>query len=133
MLGGAATAWPLACSSPSGCGRIVFMSLAADDKQAQARVAAFLQGLQELGRTDGRNVRIDIRWGADDADRTTRRNYLRWAPDVILASGGSIVAPLLHATSTVPIVFMLTPDPVGAGLVESLARPDARILGLPQC
>jgi ABC-type uncharacterized transport system substrate-binding protein len=103
----------------------VFMSLAADDKQAQARLAAFLQGLQELGWTDGRNVRIDIRWGAGDADRNRRHaaELVALAPDVILASGGSVVGTLLQATSTVPIVFTQTPDPVGAGFVESLARP----------
>jgi len=109
----------------------VLMSLAADDKQGQARLAAFLQGLQELGWTDGRNVRIDVRWGTGDAGRNRRHaaELVELAPDVILASGGSIVAPLLQVTSTVPIVFTQTPDPVGAGFVESLARPGGNATG----
>jgi hypothetical protein len=89
LVSGAAATWPLAARAQRG----VFMSLAADDKQAQARLAAFLQGLQELGWTDGRNVRIDVRWGAGDADRNRRQaaELIGLAPDVILASGGSIV------------------------------------------
>jgi putative tryptophan/tyrosine transport system substrate-binding protein len=133
LLGGA-VAWPLTARAqqPERMRRIgVFMSLAADDKQAQARLAAFLQGLQELGWTDGRNVRIDIRWGTGDPDRNRRNaaELVALAPDVILASGGSIVGLLLHATSTVPIVFTQTPDPVGAGFVESLARPGGNATG----
>ena len=79
----------------------VFMSLVADDKEGQARLAAFLQGLQELGWTDGRNVRIDVRWGAGDADRNRRHaaELVALAPDVILASGGSLVGGLLQATT----------------------------------
>src|SRR5499425_3525802 len=108
LLGGGAAAWPLAARAQQGerVRRIgVFMSLAADDKQGQARLAAFLQGLQELGWTDGRNVRIDIRWGTGDAGRNRRHaaELVELAPDVILASGGSIVGPLLQATSTVPV------------------------------
>jgi putative tryptophan/tyrosine transport system substrate-binding protein len=134
LLGGAAAAWPLAARAQQGerMRRIgVFMSLAADDKQGQARLAAFLQGLQELGWTDGRNVRIDVRWGTGDAGRNRRHaaELVELAPDVILASGGSIVGILLQATSTVPIVFTQTPDPVGAGFVESLARPGGNATG----
>jgi len=134
LLGSTAVAWPLAARAQQGehVRRIgVLMSLAADDKQGQARLAAFLQGLQELGWTDGRNVRIDIRWGAGDAGRNRRQaaELVELAPDVILASGGSIVGPLLQATSTVPIVFTQTPDPVGAGFVESLARPGGNATG----
>jgi len=134
LLGGAAVAWPLAARAQQGerVRRIgVLMSLAADDKQGQARLAAFLQGLQELGWTDGRNVRIDVRWGTGDAGRNRRHaaELVELAPDVILASGGSIVAPLLQVTSTVPIVFTQTPDPVGAGFVESLARPGGNATG----
>jgi putative ABC transport system substrate-binding protein len=133
LLGGAA-AWPLTARAqqPERMRRVgVLMSLAADDKQAQARLAAFLQGLQELGWTDGRNVRIDIRWRAGDADRNRRHaaELVALAPDVILASGGSVVGTLLQATSTVPIVFTQTPDPVGAGFVESLARPGGNATG----
>jgi len=84
-----------------------------------------------LGWTDGRNVRIDIRWGTGDAGRNRRHaaELVELAPDVILASGGSIVGPLLQATSTVPVVFTQTPDPVGAGFVESLARPGGNATG----
>jgi putative tryptophan/tyrosine transport system substrate-binding protein len=134
LLSGAAAAWPLAARAQQGerVRRIgVLMSLAADDKEAQARLAAFLQGLQELGWIDGRNVRIDIRWRDGDADRNRRHaaELLALAPDVILASGGSVVGTLLQATSSVPIVFTQTPDPVGAGFVESLARPGGNATG----
>jgi hypothetical protein len=98
LLGGAAASWPLAARAqqPERMRRIgLLMSLAADDKQAQARLAAFLQGLQELGWTDGRNVRIDIRWRDGEADRNRRHaaELLALAPDVILASGGRDLAP----------------------------------------
>ena len=109
----------------------VLMSVAADDPQAQARVAAFVQGLQQLGWTDGRNVRIDTRWFAsNEADtRKYAAELVALAPDVILASGGSVVGPLLQATRNVPIVFTLTVDPVGAGYVASLARPGGNATG----
>jgi putative ABC transport system substrate-binding protein len=134
LLGGVAAAWPLAAPAQQGerMRRVgMLMSLAAGDKQAQARLAVFLQGLQELGWTEGRNVRIDIRWGTGDVDRTRRHTaeLVALAPDVILASGGSIVGPLLQTTSTVPVVFTQTPDPVGAGFVESLARPGGNATG----
>ena len=133
-LGGAAAAWPLAARAqqPERMRRIgVFMPLAADDKQAQARLAAFLQGLQELGWTDGRNVRIDYRWAAGDAERIRRYavELAALAPDVILAGGAAVVPSLLQATRTVPIVFTQTPDPVGAGFVNSLARPGGNVTG----
>jgi len=103
----------------------VLMGQAADDPEAQARVAAFVQGLQELGWSDGRNVRIDIRWPAGDADRARRyaAELVALAPDVILAPGNFTVGPLLQATRSMPIVFGSIIDPVGAGFVESLARP----------
>jgi putative ABC transport system substrate-binding protein len=87
----------------------VLMHLAADDLEGQARFAAFLQGLQQLGWTDGRNVRIETRWGANNADRGRRyaAELVALAPDVILASGGSVLGPLLQATRAVPIVFTL--------------------------
>ena len=104
---------------------------AADDPEGQARLAAFVQGLQQLGWTDGRNVRIDYRWGAGDADRIRRyaAELVALAPDVILASGSSTVAPLQQATRTVPIVFVHVVDPVGAGFVASLARPGGNATG----
>ena len=134
LLGGAAAAWPLAARAQQGerMRRIgVLMSLAADDPEGQARIAAFLQALQQLGWTDGRNVRIDTRWAAGDADRIRRyaAELVALAPDVILASGASTVGPLLQATRTVPIVFAQVADPVGAGFVDSLARPGGNATG----
>jgi putative tryptophan/tyrosine transport system substrate-binding protein len=127
LLGGA-VARPLAAHAPQGehMRRIgVLHTPTADDSEGQARSAAFLQGLQQLGWTDGRNVRIDTRWAAGDADRIRRyvAELVALAPDVILATGSATVGPLLQATRTVPIVFVGVPDPVGAGFVESLARP----------
>jgi putative ABC transport system substrate-binding protein len=110
----------------------VAMSTAEDDAESKARIAAFLQGLQQLGWADGRNVRIDTRWwGASDADANRRyaAELVALAPDVILASGGSVMAALLQATRTVPIVFTLTVDPVGAGYVASLVRPGGNATG----
>jgi len=133
LLGGAA-AWPLAAHAQQGerMRRIgVLMGLAADDAEGQARIAAFVQALQGLGWSNGRNVRIDIRRGAGDAERS--RSYaaelVALTPDVILASGGTVVGPLLQATRTIPIVFTQTPDPVGAGFVASLARPGGNATG----
>jgi ABC-type uncharacterized transport system substrate-binding protein len=120
LLGGAA-AWPLAARAqqPERMRRVgVLIALAADDPQSQRRMTAFVQGLQELGWTDGRNVRIDTRWSAADADlgRKYAAELVALAPDVILASGGTVVGALLEASRTTPIVFTLTVDPVGAGL-----------------
>jgi putative ABC transport system substrate-binding protein len=134
LLGSAAAAWPLAARAQQAerMRRIgVFMSLAADDKQAQARLAAFLQGLQELGWTDGRNVRIDIRWGAGDADRNRRHaaELVALAPDVILASGGSVVGTLLQATSTVPIVLIRSARGSSkAWRAQAVTQPDFQFL-----
>ena len=119
LLGGAA-AWPLAARAqqPDRMRRIGgLISLAENDPEGQARIAAFLRGLQQLGWTDGRNVHIDYRWGAGDPDRyrTYATELVALAPDVILASGGSVVPSLLQATRTVPIVFANVADPVGAG------------------
>src|SRR5947209_9020048 len=128
LLGGAAATWPLAARAqqPDRMRRIgVLAPFAADDPEEQARVAAFVQGLQQLGWTDGRNVQIDYRWAAGDAERIRRyaAELITLGPDVILATGGTTVGPLQQATRTVPIVFVLVPDPVGAGFVASLARP----------
>jgi putative ABC transport system substrate-binding protein len=131
LLGGA-TAWPLAARSQQGMRRIgVLMALASDDPLGGARLVAFVQGLQELGWTDRRNVRIDTRWAAGDADRFRKyaAELIALAPDVILASGGTGVGALLQATRTVPIVFTQTNDPVGAGYVDSLARPGGNATG----
>jgi putative ABC transport system substrate-binding protein len=109
----------------------VLESRAADDPEGKARLAVFLQGLQELGWTDGRNVRVDYRWAAADADRyrTYAAELVALAPDVILASASDSVAALLQTTRTVPIVFVNVIDPVGAGLVASLARPGGNATG----
>ena len=110
----------------------VLMASAADDAESQARIAAFLQGLQQLGWTDGRNVRIDTRWATTNPDDIRRHaaELAALAPDVILAATGTAtVAPLLQATRTVPIVFAVVIDPVGAGFVASLARPGGNATG----
>jgi putative ABC transport system substrate-binding protein len=133
LLGGAA-AWPLAARAQQSerMRRIgVLMPFAADDLEGQARIAALLQELQPLGWTVGRNVRIDYRWSAGDA--VNMRKYaaelVALAPDVILTSGAAGAAPLLQATRIVPIVFVLVADPVGAGFVDSLARPGGNATG----
>ena len=133
LVGGGAAAWPLAARAqqPERLRRIgVIMSLAADDRETQARHAAFLQGLQQLGGTEGRNARIEFR-GATDADHIRRyaAELVALAPDVILSSGTAVAGPLLQATRTVPIVFVQVADPVGAGFVESLSRPGGNATG----
>jgi putative ABC transport system substrate-binding protein len=109
----------------------VLMNLAADDPEGQARLTAFVQGLQQLGWTDGRNVRIDYRWAAGVGGAFDRyaEEFLALAPDVILASATPSVQALQKVTRTVPIVFALVTDHVGAGIVESLARPGGNSTG----
>ena len=133
LVGGAA-AWPIAAQAQQRerMRRIaMLLPLVADDPESQARMAAFLQGLQQLGWTVGRNVQIDIRWtGANDAAiRKHAAELAALAPDVIVANGSVAVGPLLQATRTVPIVFATVPDPVGAGFVESLSRPGGNATG----
>ena len=133
LIGGAA-AWPLAVRAQQGerVRRVgVLMNLAADDPEGQTRIVAFVQGLQQSGWTDGRNIRIDTRWAAGDADRYHRyaEELLALAPDVILASATPSVQALQQATRTVPIVFANVGDPVGMGFVESLARPGGNTTG----
>src|SRR5262245_37095949 len=115
----AAAAWPLAArAQQQRMRRIgVLETLAADDALAQARNGAFLQGLQQAGWTIGVNVQIETRWAGGDPDRlrTYAAELVALAPDVILATGNAAAAPLLHATRTVPIVFVIVPDPAGAG------------------
>jgi putative ABC transport system substrate-binding protein len=134
LIGGAAAAsWPLAARAQQSerVRRIgVLLPAAAENPEFQARVGAFLQALGQLGWTIDRNVRIDTRWGADAADiRRHAVELAALAPDVILAHGGSTVGPLLQATRTVPIVFPIAVDPVGAGNVASLARPGGNATG----
>jgi putative ABC transport system substrate-binding protein len=132
-LGGAAAAWPLAAYAQQAdrMRRVgVLLPVAADDPVAQAFYAAFVQGLQQLGWTEGRNVRIDTRWGAGNSadSRKYATELVALAPDVILAVGVS-VEPLLQATRTVPIVFTIVADPVGSGFVDSLSRPGGNATG----
>jgi putative tryptophan/tyrosine transport system substrate-binding protein len=134
LIGGAAAAWPIAtrAQQPDRMRRIgVLTPFAADDPESMARVAAFLQGLGNLGWTVGRNVQIDYRWSAIDADRTRKdaTELVALAPDVILATGTPVTAALLQATRTVPIVFAQVPDPVATGFVASLAQPGGNVTG----
>jgi ABC transporter substrate binding protein len=128
LLGGAAAAWPLAARGQQGerMRRIgLLMTTVADDPESLARVGAFLQGLQELGWTDGRNVRMEYRLVAGNAERVRKfaAELVALAPDVILASGTTVMAPLLQATRTIPIVFVNVSDPVGqAALAQATAE-----------
>jgi hypothetical protein len=131
LVGGAAAAWPLAAWAQQGerVRRVgVLMSYAADDPAGQTRLLTFAQALAQLGWTEGRNVRIDIRWGAGSPERI--RSYaaelVALAPDVILAVASVTTGPLLQATRVVPIVFVQVAEPVGAGFVETLARRTAQ-------
>ena len=134
-LGGAAATWPLAVRAQQDerVRRIgVLVASPADDAESQARVAAFKEGLAQLGWTEGRNVRIDTRWATTNADdlRKHAAELAASTPDVLVgASGTTTVAALLQATRTVPIVFAIVVDPVGAGFVASLARPGGNATG----
>jgi putative ABC transport system substrate-binding protein len=133
LLGGAA-AWPLAVHAQQRerMRRIgVLMASDADDRAHQALVATFLQRLQQFGWTASRNLHIDTRWSAGKADdiRKHTAELVALAPEVILAGGGTVVPSLLQATRTVPIVFVQVVDAVGAGFVDSLARPGGNVTG----
>ena len=133
LVGGAAVVWPLAARAQQA-DRIpligVATPLSADDPESRARLTAFVQTLQELGWIVGRNVRIEYRWGADDErNRRNSSELVGLAPDVIFATGSPTLEPLLRATRTVPIVFVQVVDPVGAGYVDSLARPGGNVTG----
>ena len=136
LLGGAA-AWPLAARAqqPDRMRRIgVLTGTSADDPNNKARRAAFEQALQQLGWTEGRNVRIDYRWSAGDADRSRKyaAELVALAPDVIVSSGSFSTGHLLRATHTVPVVFAIVPDPVGSGFVDSLSQPGGNATGFMQ-
>src|SRR5215475_1681017 len=133
-IAGSAAVWPLvAIAQQAGeIKRIGFlMPATAEDPLNQAREVAFFQGLQQLGWTVGQNVRIDIRRSAGNVESTSKyaAELIALRPDVIMASGSSAVGPLLQVTHTIPIVFANVPDPVGAGFVESLARPGGNATG----
>jgi putative ABC transport system substrate-binding protein len=136
VLGGAA-AWPLTARAQQSdrVRRIgVLLNFAADDPEAQAQNLAFVQSLHQLGWTDGRNVRIETRWTAGDAARTRKyaAELVKLEPDVVLATGTTVLASLLQATRRVPIVFLQVTDPVGGGFVASLARPEGNATGFTQ-
>jgi len=134
LLGGVAVGWPLAARAQQGerVRRIgVLMSTAVDDPQDPARLAAFAQGLQELGWTIGRNLRIDYRWSASSPDNARKyaAELAALAPDVMLASGTIALAAVQQIRHTTPIVFANLIDPVSGGFVESLARPGGNTTG----
>src|SRR5262245_21199171 len=134
VAAGATVSWPLATYAQQRLPRIgVIMNQSPGDEETQARSKAFLQELQNLGWTDGRNVRIEFRFDANSAEgaRKAATEVLALAPDVILASGVTGVTAL-QTTRQIPIVFAIVPDPVGAGFVESLARPGANVTGFMQ-
>jgi ABC-type uncharacterized transport system substrate-binding protein len=132
LVGG--TAWPLAARAQRAdrMRRIgVLMSLAADDMESQPRITAFSQGLQQLGWTEGRNVHLEVRWWADN-DRDRQRyvaELVALGPDVIVVSGSTYLETLLKSSRAIPAVFVLVPDPVGSGYVESLSRPGGNATG----
>jgi putative ABC transport system substrate-binding protein len=138
LIGGAAAAWPLVARAqqPGPVRRIGVLAGGggANDPDSKERYAAFLQHLQQLGWVDGRNVQIDIRWPLGDADniRKYAAELVALTPDVLVAAGTSVVRPLLQANRAIPIVFADVADPVGAGFVESLARPGGNVTGFMQ-
>jgi putative ABC transport system substrate-binding protein len=133
LLGGA-TAWPLAARAEQA-DRVrrlgVLQPLPVDHPDAQARHTAFLEALRQLGWTDGRNLRIEARWSAGDPAITRKHaaELVALAPDIIVAIGSAGAAAMLQATRSVPIVFVIVPDPVGSGFVESLAQPGGNATG----
>jgi putative ABC transport system substrate-binding protein len=134
LVGGATAAWPLAARAqqPERMRRVgVLMNVAADDPMSTLRVSAFAQAMQELGWTVGRNLRIDYRWGQADPDRLRKyaAELVTLAPEVIVSNANPSTTALQQATRSVPIVFVNQVDPVGAGFVESLARPGGNITG----
>jgi len=134
LLGGAAALWPpvVGAQQPDKMPRIgILEPLAQDDPEAQPRLSAFLKGLQLLGWTEGRNLRIDTRWTAGESARIHKysQELVALAPDVILVSGSACLAPLLQLTRSIPLIFVIVPDPVGNGYVDSLARPGGNASG----
>jgi putative ABC transport system substrate-binding protein len=135
-LGGAA-AWPVVASAQQAerMRRIgVLISIGENDPDAQTRLAAFVQNLQQLGWSEGRNVHIDYRWGGGEADRTRKyaAELIALGPDVLFGSGGAVEELLRATRTTVPIVFAIVPDPVGSGFVDSLSRPGRNATGFMQ-
>jgi ABC-type uncharacterized transport system substrate-binding protein len=132
LLGCGTVAWSFALYAQERERRIgVLMNLSPDDREGQARVAAFRDGLQKLGWIEGRNTRFDIRWAAGEVDRFRMfaEELVALAPELILSASGTAMPPLLQATRTIPIVFVQVADPVGNGFVASLARPGGNATG----
>jgi putative ABC transport system substrate-binding protein len=134
LLGGAAIVWPLVARAQQGerVRRIaVILPAAADDAEFQSWVGAFLQALAQFDWTIGRNVRVDIHWATPYAANIRKQaaEVVALAPDVIVAAGTSTVGPILQATRSIPVVFPTVLDPVGAGFVDSLARPGGNATG----
>ena len=137
IVGGAAAGWPLAARAQQGerMRRVgVLMNIPADDQEAQLYMAAFQQGLQELGWSVGRNLRIDHRWGLSDGDRLRQQaaEIVALKPDVILTAGSNIAEVVQRVSPTVAVVFAQSVDPVGGGVVAGLARPGGNITGFTQ-
>jgi putative tryptophan/tyrosine transport system substrate-binding protein len=137
LLGSTAAAWPLAARAQQRekMRRVgLLLNLAPDDPESQHRMTALVQGLQQLGWTDGRNVRIEARWGVGDAERLRKNaaELVALEPDVIVAEGSASLGPLLQITRAIPVVFTIVPDPVGAGFVDSLPRPGGNATGFSQ-
>jgi len=134
LLGGAAAAWPLAASAQQGERVRRIGVILGGAGSGRSDIAAFQQALQQLGWIDGRNVRIDYRFGLGNAAdvRKHTAELVALGPDVILVGGASVLAPLLQATRSLPIVFVAIVDPVGAGFVESLSRPGGNATGFIQ-
>jgi putative tryptophan/tyrosine transport system substrate-binding protein len=135
LLGGAAAAWPLAAHTQERMRRVgVLSNPGPDDAEMHSRTEAFVQGLQKLGWTVGRNLQIDFRWSNGNAERLRADavELIALQPDVVLATSGVSIMPLLEASRSVPIVFAQTIDPVGLGVVESLSRPGGNITGFTQ-
>jgi putative ABC transport system substrate-binding protein len=137
LIGGVAVAWPLAARAQQSDRVRVIGSLnilAEDDPEEKLRMAAFKQSLQQLGWTEGRNVRIEVRWAGGDAGRVHKyaAELSAIAPDVVLSSGSVTIGPVQQALRTVPIVFVQVVDPVGSGYVDSMARPGGNITGFTQ-
>jgi putative tryptophan/tyrosine transport system substrate-binding protein len=135
LLGGAAVAWPLAARARESDRMrrvVVLMGFDESDPEALPRAAAFQQGLQDLGWTQGRNVRVDYRWGAGEADRmrTYATELISLAPDVIVADSTAVLVVVRQTTRAVPIVFLRVSDPVGSGFIDGLARPGGNLTGL---
>lgn len=134
-LGVAAAAWPLAARAQQGADRVrvvgMVLSANANDSEYPALVDAFLQALRQYGWTEGGNLRVEKRWGGGDADGIAKKasELVALSPDVILAPGSAVAGQIIRATRSIPIVFTIVPDPVGAGFVESLARPGGNATG----